>query len=139
MNRWVSVMVAAFAATGCSRGTSEPAAQTSPPETVSQLPSPATFAGQWRSVTPSLEFIGLSLSSKSSEAGALAARLTFSGVYWDGGGRIQGDSLVASMTVVGATAPTGVLVARAPDAKTLRVQLRPAAGSVTDLTFVREN
>jgi hypothetical protein len=43
------------------------------------------------------------------------------------------------MTVVGATAPTSVLVARAPDAKTLRVQLRPAAGSVTDLTFVRES
>ena len=139
MNRWVSVMVATFAATGCSRGTSEPAAQTSPPETVSQLPSAATFAGQWRSVTPSLEFIGLSVSSKSSEAGALAARLTFSGVYWDGGGRIQGDSLVANMTVVGATEPTSVLVARALDAKTLRVQLRPAAGSVSELTFVREN
>jgi hypothetical protein len=139
MNRWVSVMVAVFVATGCSRGTSEPAAQTSPPETVSQPPSPATFAGQWRSVTPSLEFIGLSLSSKSSEAGALAARLTFSGVYWDGGGRIQGDSLVASMTVVGATEPTGVLIARAPDARTLRVQLRRATGPVTDLTFVREN
>lgn len=139
MNRWMSVMVAVFAATGCSRGTSEPAAQTSPPETVSQPPSPATFAGQWRSVTPSLEFIGLSVSSKSSEAGALAARLTFSGVYWDGGGRIQGDSLVASMTVVGATTPTSVLVAWASDAKTLRVQLRPAAGSVSELTFVREN
>jgi hypothetical protein len=139
MNRWMSVLVTMFAAIGCSSGTLEPASKTAPAETVAQRPSPATFAGQWRSVTPSLEFIGLSVSSKSSEAGALAARLTFSGVYWDGGGRIQGDSLVASMTVVGATAPTSVLVARAPDAKTLRVRLRPAAGSVTDLTFVREN
>src|SRR4051812_38533474 len=117
MNRWMSVVFAVFAATGCSGGTSGPASETAPPETVSQVPSAATFAGQWRSVTPSLEFIGLSVSSKSSEAGALAARLTFSGVYWDGGGRIQGDSLVASMTVVGATAPTSVLVAWAPDAK----------------------
>jgi hypothetical protein len=139
MNRRMSVAVTMFAAIGCSSGTLDPASQTAPPETVAQRPSPATFAGEWRSVTPSLEFIGLSVSSKSSEAGALAARLTFSGVYWDGGGRIQGDSLVASMTVVGATAPTSVLVARASDAKTLHVLLRPAAGSVSELTFVREN
>ena len=139
MNRWMSVVVALSVATGCSNGTSEPASQLSPPETVSQAPSPATFAGQWQSVTPSLEFVGLSVESKSSEAGALAARLTFSGVYWDGGGRIDGDSLVASMTIVGATAPTGVLIARAPDARTLRVQLRRETGPVTELTFTRAN
>ncbi|MFN8582664.1 MAG: hypothetical protein U0163_17020 [Gemmatimonadaceae bacterium] len=48
-------------------------------------------------MTPSLEFLGLSVSSKSSEMGVLGARLTFSGVAWEGGGRIDGDSLVASM------------------------------------------
>jgi len=31
------------------------------------------------------------------------------------------------------------MVARAGDAQTLRVQMRPTSGSVTDLTFVREN
>jgi len=37
----------------------------------------------WCSVTPSLEFIRLSVYSKSSE-GVLAARLAFSGVAWEG-------------------------------------------------------
>jgi hypothetical protein len=139
MNRVMSVVVALCVASGCSSGTSEPASQPVPPESVSQVPTPATFAGQWRSVTPSLEFVGLSMQSRSSEAGALAARLSFSGVYWEGGGRIEGDSLVASMTAVGATAPTGVMIVRAGDAQTLRVQLRPAGAAGTDLTFVREN
>jgi len=42
--------------------------------------SPDTFAGAWRSVTSSLEFMRLTVASTSSERGALAARLTFSGV-----------------------------------------------------------
>jgi hypothetical protein len=121
----------------CSR-TSEPVSAASPPETVSEAPSPSTFAGAWRSVTPGLEFIRLSVHSKSSEEGVLAARLTFSGVAWEGGGRIVGDSLVTIMAVVGTTA-SGVMVARAADAQTLRVQMRPTSGAVTDLMFVRDN
>jgi len=89
-------------------------------------------------VTPGLEFIRLSVHSKSSEEGVLAARLTFSGVAWEGGGRIVGDSLVTIMAVVGTTA-SGVMVARAADAQTLRVQMRPTSGAVTDLMFVRDN
>ena len=135
--RWISVVVALSAAGGCSR-TSEPVSAGSPPETVSQAPSPSTFAGVWRSVTPGLEFIRLSVHSKSSEEGVLAARLTFSGVAWEGGGRIAGDSLVTIMAIVGTTA-SGVMVAREGDAQTLRVRMRPTSGAVTDLTFVREN
>jgi hypothetical protein len=129
MIRSMFVAVAMFAATGCS-GTSEPGSKVSQPE---------AFAGVWRSVTPSLEFIRLSVDSKSSEIGVLAARLTLSGVAWEGGGRIDGDSLVARMGIPGSAVPSGVIVARARDAQTLRVQLRPAAATPTDLTFVREN
>ena len=138
MIRWMSVVVAVCAVAGCSRGT-EPAAEVLPPETVLQAPSPATFAGVWRSVTPSLEFIRLTVHSTSIEAGVLAARLTFSGVAWEGSGRIEGDSFVASMTVSGAAAPTGVMVVQARDARTLRVQMRPASASALDLTFVRDD
>jgi hypothetical protein len=135
--RWMSVVVLLSVVAGCSR-TSEPVSAASPPESVSEAPSPSTFAGVWRSVTPGLEFIRLSVHSKSSEEGVLAARLTFSGVAWEGGGRIVGDSLVTIMAVVGTTA-SGVMVARAADAQTLRVQMRPTSGAVTDLMFVRDN
>ena len=135
--RWMSVVVLLSVVAGCSR-TSEPVSAASPPETVSEAPSPSTFAGVWRSVTPGLEFIRLSVHSKSSEEGVLAARLTFSGVAWEGGGRIVGDSLVTIMAVVGTTA-SGVMVARAAAAQTLRVQMRPTSGAVTDLMFVRDN
>jgi hypothetical protein len=133
----MSVVVLLSVVAACSR-TSEPVSAASPPETVSEAPSPSTFAGVWRSVTPGLEFIRLSVRSKSSEEGVLAARLTFSGVAWEGGGRIVGDSLVTIMAVVGTTA-SGVMVARAADAQTLRVQMRPTSGAVTDLMFVRDN
>ena len=139
MNRWWSV-VAVCAAAGCS-GSKEPVSPGALTETVVKAPSAANFAGAWRSVTPSLEFIGLSVVSKSSEMGVLVARLTFSGVAWEGAGRIEGDSLVARMAVLGATTPTSVIVVHARDARTLRVQMRQTAGAATDLdlTFVREN
>jgi hypothetical protein len=130
MMRWVSVMTLLCATIGCSAG---------PAETASQASSPDAFAGAWRSVTPSLEFIGLSINSKSSEMGVLGARLTFSGVAWEGGGRIDGDSLVAPMTMVGGSIASGVIVARPRDAQTLRVQFRHAAAAPLDLTFVRED
>jgi len=136
--RWMSVLVALCAVAGCSAGT-DPVDDASPTETVVKVPLPETFAGAWRSVTPSLEFIRLSVHSKSSEQGVLAARLTFSGVAWEGSGRIEGDSFVANMTIAGAATPTGVMVVRARDAGTLRVQMRPASGATTDLTFVRDD
>lgn len=98
-----------------------------------------SFAGTWRSTTPSLEFIGLSVVSKSSEQGALGVRLTLSGLAWDGTGRIQGDSLVAPMFVSGTTQPTGTLVVHAPDARTLAARVANAPTSPLSLTFVREH
>jgi hypothetical protein len=134
----MSAVVALCVAAGCS-GSSDPVVPASPPATVLDAPSPATFAGTWRSVTPSLEFVRLTVNSKSSEAGALAARLTFSGVAWEGSGRIEGDALVANMTMPGLSGPSSVIVARAPDARTLRVEMRTAAAPTMDLEFVREN
>lgn len=111
----------------------------SPAETALPALSPDAFAGAWRSVTPSVEFIRLSVHSKSSEMGVLGARLTFSGVVWEGGGRIEGDSLVVDMTMAGISTSSGVLVAHTLEAGTLRVRLRASNAAVTDLRFVREN
>ncbi|MCC7052991.1 MAG: hypothetical protein IT355_06950 [Gemmatimonadaceae bacterium] len=101
--------------------------------------SPAVFAGTWRSVTPSLTFIGLSVASTSGQTGVLGVRLAFSGVAWEGGGQIDGDSLVGRLSVSGAPAARSVIVARAPDAQTLRVRFRPDSAASLDLTFVRGN
>jgi hypothetical protein len=131
--RSVSVMTLLCATIGCAVGPAGPA------ETAFKASSPAAFAGAWRSVTPSREFIGLSVTSKSSEMGVLGVRLTFSGVFWEGGGRIDGDSLVAPMTMVGGSIASGVIVAHARDAQTLRVQFRSGAPAPLDLTFVRED
>ena len=130
MTRWLSVMTLLGAMMGCTVG---------PAETGFKPSSPAAFTGEWRSVTPSLEFIELSVTSKSSEMGVLGARLTFSGVAWEGGGRIEGDSLVSSMTIVGGATASGVIVAHARDAQTLRVQFRAEAAAPLDLTFVRQD
>jgi hypothetical protein len=139
MIRWMSVAVVVCGVAGCSTGTTDPPADGSPPETVPTVPSASTFAGVWRCVTPSLEFIRLTVSSTSSQIGVLAARLTFSGVAWEGSGRIEGDAFVSSMTVAGVSGATGVMVARSRDGATLSVQMRPAAGATTELSFVREH
>jgi hypothetical protein len=89
-------------------------------------------------VTPSLEFIRLSIASPSSETGVLATRLAFSGVMWDGQGRIEGDSLVAPMTRVGASTPGGALVAKSRAVDTLLVEMRAPAAAALALTLVRE-
>jgi hypothetical protein len=138
MNRSMSVLVVLSIAAGCS-GATDPRPEGSPPETTLAVPSASAFAGMWRSVTPSLEFVRLSVDSKSSQLGALAARLTFSGVAWEGTGRIEGAAFVASMTTAGGTSPTGVIVAQATNARTLRVLVRPAGGETLELTFVRDN
>jgi len=115
-------------------GCSSRATEATPPTA-----SADAFAGSWRSVTPPLEFIRLTIASKSSEQGALAARLTLSGVAWEGSGRIAGDSLVIPMVSAGSTQPTGVIVVRAGAGASLSVQMRPASAAPTELTLVREN
>ena len=133
MRRVVFAMMLMWATTGCAVGSA------GPEETAVKKSAPEAFTGEWRSVTPSLEFIRLSLASKSSEMGVVAARLTFSGVYWDGAGRIEGDSLVAGMSIVGAASPSGVFVAHARDARTLEMTFRPGSAPPLDVTFVRED
>jgi hypothetical protein len=100
--------------------------------------APDAFAGAWRSVTPSFGFLRLSVFSSPGETCGIAARLTFSGVAWEGNGRFSGDSLILRMSTVGSTAPTGSVVAHSRDARTLSVQVRPESGAPMDLTFVRD-
>jgi hypothetical protein len=129
MIRWM-MMVAACTTIACASGPAAPRTQAT---------SPDAFAGAWRSVTPSLEFMRLTLTSSSAESGALAARLTFSGVAWEGGGRIVGDSLVLDMAMSGSITPTGVMVAHSTDTRALRVRLSPQGGVPLNLTFVRDD
>lgn len=108
-------------------------------EAVHVAPSPDVFAGNWQSTTPSLEFVRLSITSLSSELGAFGARLTFSGVAWEGRGRIEGDSLVLPVAIIGAMQPSGTLVARVRAGESLAARLRAdGASSPLELTLVRE-
>ena len=130
MIRRTSITIALLASLACSSRATE---------AIPTPPSPDAFAGTWRSVTPSYEFIRLTVASKSSEMGALGARLTLSGVAWEGSGRITGDSLVMNMMTAGSSQPTGVIVVRVREGQTLAVQMRPASAAPLDLTLVREN
>ena len=130
MIRRTFIMIASLASLACSSRATE--------ATPTPLSADA-FAGTWRSVTPSYEFIRLTVASKSSEMGALGARLTLSGVAWEGSGRITGDSLVMSMMNAGSTQPVGVLVVRVREGQTLSAQMRPASAGSLELTLVREN
>ena len=108
-------------------------------EAVPVAPGPDAFAGRWQSTTPSLEFVRLSIASLSSDRGAFGARLTFSGVAWEGRGRIEGDSLVVPVALPGATQPSGVLVAKVREGQGLVARLRAdGAPSPLDITLVRE-
>jgi hypothetical protein len=133
--RWISAATLCTSI-ACSAGPAESVVPPSSPEP--QAAAPDAFVGTWRSVTPSLEFIGLFVTSKSSEMGVLGARLTFSGVAWEGSGRIEGDSLVANLTIPGTATARSVIVVHARDAQSLRATFRPEAAALTDLTFARE-
>ena len=123
-------MIALLASLACSSRATEATPTPRPPD---------AFAGSWRSVTPPYEFVRLTVASLSSEMGALGARLTLSGVAWEGSGRITGDSLVLSMASAGSSQPTGVLVVRVRAGETLSVQMRPASAQPLDLILVRGN
>ena len=139
MQRWLSVMVALTMASACSPAT-EPPSDGTPAETLTQTrPTHDTFAGSWRSVTRQAEFVRLTVHSLSREQGLLGARLTFSGVYWEGSGRIEGDALVANMRYTGAHDPTRVLRARVTTEGVLTMQMQSESGAPLELNFVREN
>jgi hypothetical protein len=101
-------------------------------------PLPDAFAGSWRSVTPSFEFVRLSVFATTSGTCDIAARITFSGVAWEGSGQVAGDSLVMQMSAVGSATPKRTVVAHAGDERTLRVEMRPESGTPLDLIFVRD-
>lgn len=124
---WVAAVL--WVAGGCSGGVPDPGSD-APPD---------RFVGSWRSVTPSLEFVGLSVVSKSSEMGALAARLTLSGLALEGTGRIEGDSLVVDLAAEGTTVACCGLVAHARDAGSLEVRFRPESAPAIDVRFVRQD
>ena len=130
MLRWTSAILALTGALACASGSTE---------AVPVAPGPDAFAGTWQSTTPSFEFVRLSIASLSSEQGAFGARLTFSGVAWEGRGRIEGDSLVVPVALIGAAQPSGTLVARVRKGLSLAARLRTeGAASPLDLTLVRE-
>ena len=130
MHRRTFAMVVFTSLVACTSGSTE---------AVPVAPAPDVFAGSWQSTTPSLEFVRLSIVSLSSEQGAFGARLTFSGVAWEGRGRIEGDSLVVPVAVIGATQPSGTLVARVRAGEGLAARLRAdGAAPPLDLTLVRE-
>jgi hypothetical protein len=128
MNRWISTLAVATVL-GCSAG---------PAESTLKMSPPSSFAGAWRSVTPSLEFLRLTVSPQSGQGG-LSTRLTFSGVAWEGSGHIDGDSMVVNAMLIGSTTPTGTIIAHVRDAQTLTVRLQPVAGAPTALTFLRDD
>jgi hypothetical protein len=115
------------------------ACSASPSETRLDPVAPEVFVGSWRSVTEGLEFIRLTVHSKSSERGVLGARMTFSGVAWEGSGRIDADSLHAAMTLGVSPHATGTMVARSSDGGALRVRMQSTGANALDLAFVREN
>ncbi len=97
------------------------------------------FVGHWKSTTPSLEFARLEVSSPSSGQSTLTAHLTLSGVAFDAAGRIDGDSLVAPMSITGSTQPGGTIAIRALSNGTLSAELRPIGDSfLPTLMFTRE-
>lgn len=138
MNRSMSVLIAAIVVAACSGNSTDPASE-GPPRTSSAVPTVSTFAGEWKATSPHPDFFRLTVVPKSSEQGGLAARLTFSGVYWEGSGRIEGDAFVANMATPGVAGSARVLTARVGDGGTLRVTMRASDGTTTEFTFVRES
>ena len=100
---------------------------------------PDAFAGSWRSVTPSFLFVRFSVTSTSGETCGVVARLTFSGVAWEGSGQVAGDSLVVRMTNAGSAVPAGTVVAHPSESRMLRVQVRPESAAPVDLSFVPDD
>ena len=106
---------------------------------VVQVAQPDEFTGTWRSITASTEFVRLTVNSLSSQQATLGARLTFSGVYWEGTGRISGDSLVAQMGMTGRSTPDATLVAYFGDSDVMNMELRRDSTEPLRLSFVRDD
>jgi hypothetical protein len=128
MNRWVVILGLSGALAACSEGRTDGIVAV----------RHEVFAGEWRSVTPTLEFLRLTVQSKSSVRDEFAARLTFSGVVWEGSGAIAGDSLVLDMTPVGEPTAARTLVAHVSEGGGLRTRLESGTAPPLVVDFVRE-
>lgn len=99
--------------------------------------SPATFTGAWRSVTTPYEHLRLTVSELPAMEGRLHVRLTFSGVAWEGAGRIEADSLILDVTT--AAVSGALMIAHPADTGALRVNISSDTASPLELTFVRDS
>jgi hypothetical protein len=126
--------LAAMLVAGCSNST-DPASEFSRQTTVTVLTA-TMIAGEWKATDPHPDFFRLSVVPRESEQGAFGTRLTFSGVYWEGTGRIQGDAFVANMDTPGIAGSGSVLTARATDAGALLVTMRTNTTTM-EFKFVR--
>lgn len=130
MRRWAQMLVLVATVQACESDVGSE---------VVRVTQPDAFTGTWRSITASTEFVRLTVHALSSEQAALGARLTFSGVYWEGAGRISGDSLVAQVGLTGRSTPHATLVAYFSDAGVMSMELRQDSVEPLRLTFVRDD
>ena len=130
MRRWARILVLVATVQAC---------ETKVGSEVVRVAQPEEFTGTWRSITAETEFVRLTVESLSREQGALGARLTFSGVYWEGTGTITGDSLVAQMGLTGRSTPNATLVAYFSDSGVMSMELRQTSGEPLRLSFVRDD
>jgi hypothetical protein len=114
-----------FAAAACDRSPSGPAPVAA-----------ETFVGTWRATTAHYEHLRLTVVSLSSRPGGLGARLTLSGVVWEGPARIEADSLVMDMTT--SSQSGAAMIAHAQADGSLRVRAKSDVSEPLSLTFVRE-
>ena len=99
--------------------------------------SPATFTGTWRSVTAPHEHLRLTVTEIPGIPDGLYVRLTFSGVAWEGPGRIEADSLIMDISTA-AVSGAKVVAHPAADAA-LRVDVDSDTADKLTLTFVRDS
>lgn len=130
MRRWARMLVLVATVQACENKVGSE---------VVHVTQPDEFTGTWRSITASTEFVRLTVHSLSSAQATLGARLAFSGVYWEGTGRITGDSLVAQVGLTGRSTPNATLVAYFGDSGVMSMELRQDSGEPFRLSFVRDD
>ena len=97
---------------------------------------PERFTGTWQSVTSPYQHLRLTAQPLAGFENVLSMRLSFSGVRWEGAGRIEGDSLV--MDVTSSSQYGAAVIAHPADAGALRVRVLSGSAEPLMLTFVRE-
>ena len=104
-------------------------------ESVTPLPA-ERFTGTWRSISAPYEHLRLRVLENATLAGRLQVRLTFSGVAWEGPGRIEADSLIMDVTTA-AVSGAKVIAHRTPSGS-LSVDVASDTAAPLKLTFIRE-